>query len=397
MDFMNLYSENYKGSVFKKDGLEKLSFEYVPSYMPHREDEINYLINAFEAIIKNPGAFSQKVLITGATGTGKTATAKRVGKALEKIAEKHDLKIKYAHVNCRLIKSKFSLVQEIIRQAAPILPLRGYGVSELLYALWDFLNKHKTILLLTLDEIDHYIKTVGEDIVYELTRLSDSIKDSFQRINFIFIARNDEFMKKLSLETLSKFRPQERLQLMPYTKDQLVDIISNRVKEAFIEGSVNQDIIDFVARNASSIGNGDARYALQLILTAGLIADREKSRYVLPEHVREAQERTDPRLKDEDIILLPNDLKYVLLAIARCFKVENESIFIPFKAIETFYKVVCEEYKAKPVKHEALKSLLKDLQTLGMIKINDKFMVELPYVKASLLESFLIEILHSNR
>jgi cell division control protein 6 len=392
MKSMNFCLER-KGSVFKKDGLEKLSFEYVPSYMPHREDKIDHLVKTFSAMIENPGAFSQKVLITGPTGVGKTATAKRVGKTLEKIAKERNLKLKYAHVNCRLIKGKFGLVQEVIRQTAPTLPLRGYGAMELLYALWDFLSKNEIILLLTLDEIDHYIETVGEDIVYELTRLTDATKDSFQRINFIFIARSNEFMQKLSPETLSKFRPQERLHLLPYTEEQLRDIISSRVEEAFIEGSISQDIIDFIARNASTLGHGDARYALQLVLTAGLIADRERLSYILPEHVREAQERTDPRVKDEDIILLPKDLKYVLLAIARCFRIENELIFISFKVLENFYRIVCEEYKLKPVNSDLLKVFLKDLQTLGIIKIDDKFRVELPYVKASLLESFLVETL----
>ncbi|MEM3754227.1 MAG: AAA family ATPase [Candidatus Bathyarchaeia archaeon] len=386
-----------KGSLFKKDGLEKLSFEYVPPYMPHREDKIDYLVKVFKIIVENPGAFSQRILITGLTGTGKTATAKRVGRTLEKIAKEHNLKLKYVHVNCRLIKSKFSLVQEIIRQVTPNFPLRGYGAIELLYALWDFLNKNEILLLLALDEIDHYIENIGEDIVYELTRLTDTSKDTFQRINFIFIARNDEFMQRLSPETLSKFRPQERLQLLPYTEEQLRDIISNRVEEAFIEGSVSQDIIDFIARNASAIGHGDARYAIQLILTAGLIANRERSSYILPEHVREAQERTDPRVKDEDIILLPKDLKYVLLAIARYFKIENESIFVPFKVMENFYKIVCEEYKIKPVSSYLFKAFLKDLQTLGVIKIDNKFRIELPYVKASLLENFLMETLNLNR
>ncbi|MEM2896483.1 MAG: AAA family ATPase, partial [Candidatus Bathyarchaeia archaeon] len=292
------FCSEHRGSIFKKGGLEKLSFEYVPSYMPHREDEIGHLVRVLKTMVESPGAFSQRVLITGLTGTGKTATAKRVGRVFEKMAREKNLKFRYSHVNCRLIKGKFGLVQEIIRQTVPTLPLRGYGSTELLYALLDFLNKHGIILLLTLDEIDNHIKAFGEDAVYELTRLTDSIKDAFQRINFILIARNDEFIQRLSPETLSKFRPQERLQLMPYTEKQLRDIILSRVEEAFVEDSVSQDIIDFIARNASTIGHGDARYALQLILTAGLIADGERSSRILPEHIREAQERTDPRLRD---------------------------------------------------------------------------------------------------
>jgi len=45
-----------------------------------------------------------------------------------------------------------------------------------------------------------------------------------------------------------------------------------------------------------------------------MIADRDMNSSVLPEHVREAQEKTDSKLSDEDVSMLPEDEKYVLLA-----------------------------------------------------------------------------------
>ena len=253
--------------------------------------------------IDQPGVLSERILITGQSGTGKTATTKRVGKALERIAKNRGLDLIYAHVNCRTTSGKFGLVQAIVRQVAPELPLRGYGSVELLHALWDYLDEHNKLLVLTLDEIDYYIRTTGEDIVYDLTRLTDAVMNVPQRINFMFIARDHSFMHVMSSATLSKFRPRERFDFKPYKEKQIYDILRARVKEAFNENIVKENITRFIARNTATHGYGDARYALQLLLSAGLIADRDGSPIVLPDHVREAQENTDPKLRDEDITL----------------------------------------------------------------------------------------------
>jgi len=380
-------------SVFKEDGLEKLSFEYVPSRLPHRERYVDDLIKFLRIAVDQPGVLSGRILITGQSGTGKTATAKIVGEKLERIAKNRGLDLIYAHVNCRTTSGKFGLVQNIIRQAAPSLPLRGYGPVELLHALWDHLNEHNKLLLLALDEIDYYIRTTGEDIVYELTRLTDAVTNVPQRINFIFIARDHSFMDVMSPATLSKFRPQERFEFPPYEENQLMDILIERVKEAFWENTVPEEIIDFISRNAVKYGYGDARYAIQLLLTAGLIADREESRTVLPEHVREAQEKTDPKLRDEDVSILPDEEKLILLALARSLKREKEAIYLPFEEVESVYHVVCEEYDRKPTGRVLLHAFVKNLEAAGIIILAEKLQLGLDGVKAEILERFLIDIL----
>lgn len=360
--------------------------------MPHRERYVDDLIKFLRITIDQPGVLSERILITGQSGTGKTATAKRVGETLERIAKNRGLDLVYAHVNCRTTSGKFGLVQSIIRQAAPSLPLRGYGPIELLHALWDHLNEHNKLLILTLDEIDYYIRTTGEDIVYELTRLTDAVTNVPQRINFMFIARDHSFMDVMSPETLGKFRSQERFEFPPYEENQLRDILTERVKEAFWENTVPEEIVDFISRNAVKYGYGDARYAIQLLLSAGLIADREGSRSVLPEHVREAQEKTDPKLRDEDVSMLPDEEKIILLALARSLKREKEAIYLPFEEVESMYHVVCEEYDRKPAGRVLLHAFVKNLEAAGIIILGEKFKLGSDGVKAEILEKFLVNL-----
>jgi len=386
-----------RDSVFREKGIEKLEFDYVPSRLPHREEQVEKLVDFFKLVIDRPGVLSERILITGSSGTGKTASAKMAGASLEKIAKRRGLDLVYAHVNCRTISGKFGLVQSIIRQAAPSLPLRGYGAVELLHALWDYLNEHNKYLILTLDEIDYYIRTTGEDIIYELTRLTDAVKDVPQRINYMFVARDHSFMNVMSPETLSRFRPQERMEFQPYLENQLGDILKDRVEEAFRRGTVSDEVIDFISSNTAKYGNGDARYAILLLLTAGLIADREMSREVLPDHVREAQEKTDPKISDEDVISLPTDEKYVLLALARHLKRERATINVPLEEVESTYHLVCEEYNVQPAGRVLLHAFVKDLKAAGVITLNEKFELGLNGVKAEVLEKFLTDILKRKR
>ena len=175
------------------------------------------------------------------------------------------------------------------------------------------------------------------------------------------------------------------------------DIIADRVDEAFVEDAVSEEITDFMARNAATYGHGDARYAISLLYVAGMMADREESRFILPEHVGEAQGRTDPRLRDEDIALRRDEEKYILLSLARCLKKEKEAVFVPLVQLETMYKAVCEEYEVKPVGRVLLHALLKNLQILGIVNIDEKFRIELPYVKAEVLEKFLVDLQSGSR
>lgn len=65
---------------------------------------------------------------------------------------------------------------------------------------------------------------------------------------------------------------------------------------------MSDEIIKFIARNTVKYGNGDVTYALLVLLFAGFAANRDEQSVILPEHVREAQEKMDPKIRDEDVI-----------------------------------------------------------------------------------------------
>src|SRR3989442_3660705 len=101
------------------------------------------------------------------------------------------------------------------------------------------------------------------------------------------------------------------IRLDRYTISQLESILRERVELAFKEGTISEEVVEFVADMAAPAG--DARYAIELVWRAGKYANTEASREGTAEHVRAAAQsvypvmRTDyaQHLKLTDKLLLP--------------------------------------------------------------------------------------------
>ena len=380
-------------TVFREGGIAKLDFEYVPPRLPHREGYVSQILTFLRRVmVHEPGSTSARVLIVGRSGTGKTVTGRRVEEELLREASSEGLDLKCVHVNCRMMGSEHALIQSILRASAPELPLRGYSPLELLNALRDYLEDRDRYLLVVLDELDHFVRLRGEDVLYDFTRVMDA-RAGPQRMSFIFIARSEAFMEELSPATLSRFRPQLRFRFKPYTAEELFDILSERVEEAFIEGAVSEEVVRFIAYNAAEFGYGDARYAIQLLLVSGLAADRDGSREVLPEHVREAQEATDPRVREEDIMSLSRDGKALLLAVSRALMERRDVAYVSLREVMESYAVVCEEYGLKPIEEPLIAEVLRELELAGLVSHTREGLVGVPGIKVRVLERAVSTIL----
>ena len=383
--------------IFKDGGIEKLSYSYVPHRLPHREDYVKKLVEYFHIAFRNPGVLSRKIILAGESGTGKTVTAKRVGAILERVAEKYKIQLTCVHLNCRMTSGMFSLVQALVRRTAPELPLRGYGSDELLRSLWDYLNHKDRYLLLILDEIDYFIRSTGEDIVYSLTRLTESIQNIPQRIHLIFIARDHSFQDLFDPSTLST-SARTTIEFPLYEEYEIRDILRDRIDEAFRENTISSEVLDFVVRNVCEYGHGDARYALELLTMAGLVAERENSSMVMPDAVREAQSWVDPKVREEEIDALSHTKKYVLLAVIRELKKEKESVYVSIDKVHHMYKAISEEYGFEPVGEVSFQGFVRSLGDAMIVNImgGDVDEVGLPGIQVDILERVLVDRLRKS-
>lgn len=355
-----------KTTVFKDEG--KLSFDYIPPHLPHREDEIRMLTQAFRPVIKNPGRFSPTAIVRGKIGTGKTVLTKRFGSDFERYALAHKINFKYIHVNCREEGSFYNILKNIILQHfEKTFPHRGFSSQELLNILTGILDKKNFHIIITLDELEALIRKEGSEPLFNLTRLyEDKPPNTLKRFSLICIFREpecEEAYKLLDRSTLSTIGF-NTIRLEKYNSVQLKDILEYRVKEAFKENTVLSDTVDLIADLGGNYG--DARFAIELLWLAGKSADKEGLPKVRPEHVRVAQTYAHPSLKIEDLRATELHEKFLMLATARLLK-NSSSAYLPIGEIEKEYHLICEEFTETPREHTQIWKYIKNLSITGLI------------------------------
>lgn len=352
----NIMKEELKQvSLFRDE--TKLSIDYTPLELPHREEKIRKLAQLFKVLIENPGGASKKVILTGSTGTGKTAVTKRFGAMIQEVAEEKNINFRYIHINCRRYKTSFMVLSRIIQHFNPKFPKRGFNVAELFHILAeDILNQKNAYILLCLDEADLLILS-EPSIIYNLTRMVDDSLNSKQRLSLITIAKNDSFKKNLDPSITSTYQC-STIQLEKYSSLQLRDILIKRIKETFFDGTVLNETINLIADFAAE--SGDARYALELLWLAGKYADDIKSFQIAPEFARQAKVNLDPGIKREIIREMNLHQKFILLAITRRLK-NTQKAYVIMGECQKAYQVICEEYGVKQRSYTKVWEHIRDL------------------------------------
>jgi cell division control protein 6 len=384
-------------SVFKDES--KLDINYIPQHLLHRKLQLNLLNQFFRFAVENPGKMTQRALIIGKIGTGKTVLSQHFGLNIVKEAKQRNINLNYVHVNCRECKgSLFMILQRIIMKFYPTFPRRGYSAEELLQALMQVLDEKDAYLILTLDELESLVRSEGSDSIYSLSRIQEDRLNAPKRLSLICILRQPEYLDKLDPSTRSTLQ-RNIIQLEEYSESQLEDILDDRVNLAFREGTVPTQTMDLIAELGDSEG-GNARYAIELLWRAGKYADASEMREVSPECVRKAVVSVYPVVRRDMIPEFSLHEKLFLLGVARHFK-QTDSAYMSMGDAEEAYALVCEEYGEKQRGHTQLWKYVQALSAAGIIETvvsgvgqrGKTTLISLSRVPASDLEQELVKIL----
>jgi cell division control protein 6 len=355
---------SFSHSVFKDEA--KLDLNYVPNRLPHREKEHRLLMEFFSFLLRIPDKMAQRVIVTGEIGTGKTALCQKFGSDITLEAHKRNIDLHYVHVNCREYRGKLLLV---LQHALTILkskfPQRGYAAEEVLRALLKHLDEENAYLILGLDEFDTLIETEGSDGVYTLTRLQEMRPNQPQRISIVSIMRDLESTKRLDDSARSTLQ-RNIIRLERYGKEQLEDILSDRVSLAFESTAVPEDVVSLTADLARG-ESGNARFAIELLWRAGKYADAQDFEVITPDCVRKAISSIIPTLEKSELSSLGLHEKLFLLGAAEVFK-ESQEAYVTLSEIEKAYAIACEEFEQDPVSHTQLWNYLQTLSALAILK-----------------------------
>ena len=354
----------HHSSVFKDEA--KLDINYVPSHLPHRERERRLLMEFFDFLLRFPERMTQRVIITGDVGTGKTALAQRFGADVSSEAGKRSVNLRYVHVNCREYRGSLLLIlQHAVAIFRPNFPKRGFSAEEILSALAQCLDEENAYAILALDEFDSLIEREGSEAIYKLTRLQEARAGKPQRISLIGIVRDLRLLERLDASARSTLQ-RNVISLEKYSESQLIDILNDRVGMAFEPSTVPDDTVSLISELARS-ESGNARFAIELLWRAGKYADAGSANEVLPECVRRAVTSIFPTMKKTELASLGVHERLLLLGVARFFK-ENEKAYASLLEVEKAYAVACEEYGATPSSHTQVWKYAQLLNDLGFLR-----------------------------
>ncbi|MEW5937693.1 MAG: AAA family ATPase [Candidatus Thermoplasmatota archaeon] len=348
----------YRPSRIFKDPA-KLSFDYVPDTLVHREKELKRLYAMFQQVVSH--GLAQRALITGSVGTGKTVLSKRFCMDFKGYGGSKGKVLDFVHVNCRQRSTENAVLLRILSHYDPRFPDRGFSTQEMLQILRARLEKEGIHLIVVLDEVDVLLKKSGADLVYALSRFDEERLSPKGNLSLIMISQKG-VLDLLDPAALSTFKRSNVIDLGRYTQGELVDILAARVELALQPGTISSDAVEMIADIASEWG--DARYAIEILEKSGTLADESGMGEIGPEHVRAAKAETYSVVSTGKLQPLPTHERCVLLAAARLLRKEA---YVTTGEVESAYAVVCEEYGEKSRGHTQFWSYLKNLSANGLI------------------------------
>jgi cell division control protein 6 len=339
---------------------EVMRSDYVPNKLPHRDEHIRRLgeiLSPALSLSKPSNAF-----IYGKTGTGKTAVVRYVFKRLQEVAAGEDLPVAFAYVNCRIAGTEYRVLAELCESIGVKVPFTGLAKAEVFARLRRSLKEKGVLLVACFDEIDALVKSYGDNLLYELSRINEGMEGC--GLTMIGTSNDLHFKDYLDPRVLSSLS-EEELVFHPYTAMELVDILSERARLAFREGAVPQEIINLCAALAAS-EHGDARRAIDLLRVAAEVAERNGDEVVEERHVRTAQNIIERGRIFEAISTLPLHSKLVLVSMLLLTR-DNVSSPVSGMIYQT-YKEACRQIGIEPLTDRRVSSLISELDMLGVVK-----------------------------
>ena len=356
------FFENFlkKESIFKDKA--SLQYNFFPDTILHREEEIEQIAGVLAPTLR--AEKPSNLFLYGKTGTGKTLVVKHVTAQLSKLAKERNLPITVAYLNCKLKRvadTEYRLIAQIAREFGQEVPATGLPTDEVYKIFIDSLNSKKQILVLILDEIDQLVKKIGDEVLYNLTRLSSEFKNV--EIVIIGISNNLVFVDNLDPRVKSSLSEEEFL-FNPYNALQLQDILRQRAKLAFKKDALEEGVIEKCAAYAAR-DHGDARRALELLRVAAELAERKNNQKIAITHLDLAEEKIE---RDRVIDILrtqPKQFQLTLYAIILS-SYKSESNIFTGEIYET-YKENCSKIGLKPLTQRRVSDIIAELDMLGVI------------------------------
>ncbi len=258
------------------------------------------------------------------------------------------------------VEAHIESLQTDLEEIDPV-PMTGWPTDRVYSTFFEAVDYHERVVVIMLDEIDKLVEKSGDDTLYNLSRMNSELTNS--RISIMGISNDLKFTDFLDPRVKSSLG-EEEIVFPPYDATQLRDILQHRADIAFKSEALTSDVIPLCAAFAAQ-EHGDARRALDLLRTAGELAERSQSDSIEETHVRQAQDKIELDRVVEVVRTLPTQSKIVLFSIILLEK--NGVHNINTGEVFNIYKRLCEEIDADVLTQRRVTDLISELDMLGIV------------------------------
>jgi len=336
-----------------------LRHDYLPENLPHREEQIYCFGEIVAPVLKYDRC--SNVFIYGKTGTGKTAVVTFVlSKLLEK-ARNLGVPFRICYINCRLAGTEYRVLASLCNVLNVKVPFTGLAVGEIFDRFKTALDVAPSLLVIVLDEIDELVKERGDALLYELTRVNESLVRS--KLSLVGISNDLMFKELLDPRVLSSLS-EEEIVFRPYNANELHDILLQRCNLAFLGGALSEGALSLCSALAAA-EHGDARRALDMLRVAGELAEREATATVTDEHIRNAEKRIE---HDRTIDALRNLTPHSKIVLASVYLLNKANINSAVTGdIYEIYQELCEFSGYTTLTQRRVSGLISELDVIGLL------------------------------
>jgi cell division control protein 6 len=359
---------NFLENFIKKESLFKnkaaLQSTYNPNEILHRDEQTTYIAKVLAPALRLERP--SNLFIYGKTGSGKTLTVQATIKQIEAIAARELIPIKFIYINCKLKKvadTEYRLVAEITRFFGKTIPPTGLPTDEVYNIFYKTLDSEKQVVVLILDEIDQLVKKIGDEVIYNLTRINTELKNA--QLAILGISNDIMFADNLDPRVKSSLS-EEELIFPSYNALQIQDILKKRSIEAVKENILEDGVIAKCAAYAAR-EHGDARRALELLRVAVELAERKGILKITIKELDEAEEKIEKDRVLDIITTQPKQFQIVLYSILLLYDQRRQENIIFTGEIYLLYKELCAKINLRPLTQRRVSDVIAEFDLLGVI------------------------------
>lgn len=342
-----------------------------------RNEQLTQITQYLRVAINGEGP--PNLFLYGPSGTGKSLIINAVCQNVVDLCATRDIRFGVIELNCQNVGTLGTAVYELVRAVADDadvaveIPEHGIPTKKKWRELYRLVDEHYDSVMFVLDELDLLAgrRDIDEPaysrLLYQLTR-TGSIDNLGTDVAVTAISNDTKMMEGVGSRAMSSFTPED-VHFSDYDANQLREILGHR-EDAFYEDALSEDVIPLAAAFAAQT-HGDARIAIDLMRTAGTIAERDGAGEVREEHVRLAQDKVVKNRVLEVTRGISTQKKLCLFATAA---VAREAESGAAKSTEAYrvYQYVTDALDADQHYQETYVNKMKELTTYSLVKAGRK-------------------------